>query len=530
MSKIKCCCKNLFDKNVFKEHFKTCNLFKEKFKDFDCKLSLLLKDYNNIEDLNLIKYLLRSFIKLINYKLEKYKKKEKKEEEGESNYEFDKKKETTKILNKININSIRNPNKNIIIETKESNNEYYYTKYLFQSIFSLNCMRNWHNPKRGTTEYLFYKELNNFNDNNKINYKYIIDSYNNNIASLYKEKIPNEPYYFLNNYLRFLLNNNIDNNPIKTLKLGIQPDINYINNEYKKLYKDFSEKTRGSVCRFFCNIIVNLTHCNDCEDTLDFNEENILALDLSSSQTQINQNLEIYLQNYFNKYLIKCKHCQDLNGFAVKKIFLQSEVLIIYLKRTNHSYKCDVVFPYCLSLENSDDYFCTFTIENLKIFSKYKLKACISSCAYNQYIGYIYKNNTWYIYVDDEKTEIKNSEIYEFEPQILIYELESENNSKNTEDYRQNTIINNDQNYENKLYSIKFVLVPENKVINLTRNSNDIIFNIFNHFYREAKSKFQLFICNKQKVDPNSKMTLGEFVNIYKIKTENFQIFAIRGV
>ena len=527
MSKIKCYCKNLFNKNDFEEHFKTCNPFIKKFKEFDSKLCLLLKDYNNIEDLNFIKYLLKSFIKLINYKIEKYKKKE---EEQEWNYEFNKKKEINHNFNKININFDKNPNNNIIIEKKENNNEYYYTKYLFQSIFSLNCMKNWYNQQKGNIDYLFYNELNNFYENNKINYENIIDFYKKNIISLSKEKIPNEPYYFLNNYLRFLLNIYVEINPIKTLKLGIHPDINDINNEYKKLYKYFSEKTKNSASRFFFNIIVNFTHCNNCGDALEFNEENIITLDLATfSQVQIKQNLEINLQCYFDKCSTKCKHCPDQHGFTLKKIFYQSKVLIIYMKRTYHSYISDIIFPFNLSLESYSDYFCTYTIENIKIIPNYKLKACISSDAYNQYIGYIYKNKTWYRYVDDEKTEIKNSEIYEFEPQILIYELESESNIKSNEECHQNNIINNDQNYEHKFYSIEFVIIPDNKFINLKKNSNDIIYNIFNQFYEEAKSIFKLFFCNQKEVDPNSKMTLREFVNIYKIKAENFQILAIRG-
>ena len=72
-TKIKCCCQISFNKYAFEEHFIKCESFKEKFKEFDNKLSLLLKDYNNIEDLNYIKYLLKSFIKLIDYKIKESK-------------------------------------------------------------------------------------------------------------------------------------------------------------------------------------------------------------------------------------------------------------------------------------------------------------------------------------------------------------------------------------------------------------------------------------------------------------------------
>ena len=111
-TKIKCCCQISFNKYAFEEHFIKCESFKEKFKEFDNKLSLLLKDYNNIEDLNYIKYLLKSFIKLIDYKI--------KESKGSQI----KKKDS--FIEKINdFNKSINNNNSIIVDDVKSKNSYY---------------------------------------------------------------------------------------------------------------------------------------------------------------------------------------------------------------------------------------------------------------------------------------------------------------------------------------------------------------------------------------------------------------------
>ena len=425
--KIKCCCQISFNEYVFKEHFLKCKSFKEKFKDFDNKLSLLLKEYNNIEDLNYIKYLLKSFIKLIDYKIKESKGKQIKKEDS--------------IIDKINE---FNNNSSIIIEKVKSKNAYHYSKFLFKSIFSLNSMRNWFNSKNNVKGNkfesklikIFYNELNNFYKNNYINYQnildLIIDLYEKKYNLLYKEKIPDEPYYLLNYFIQFLHSDNIHTNQIKTLKYESKSiDNNNINNEYDKLYKTFLEKTENRIIKFFFNIIRNYTFCEKCRFELEFYEENILTLDLSSSQELKNINLDSYLKNFFGHNTIQCKNCQNPNVIEKKKIFYPSDVLIIYFKRSFHSYKCDIEFPIVLTL-NNDNIFCTYTVENIINNPEYILKSCISFCRNNKYIVYNYINEIWYKYIDDEQEKIQNNknEIYEFEPQILIYELNLEKNRK----------------------------------------------------------------------------------------------------
>ena len=303
-------------------------------------------------------------------------------------------------------------------------------------------MRNWYISKNNIKENkfesklikVFYNELNNFYKNNYINYQNILDLiinlYEKKYNLLYKEKIPDEPYYLLNNFIQFLHSDNFHTNLIKTLKYESKSiNNNYINNEYHKLYNTFLEKTKNRIIRFFFNIIRNDTFCEKCRFELEFYEENILTLDLSSLQEQKNINLDLYLKNFFGHNTIKCKNCQNPNVIEKKNFFYPSEVLIIYFKRSYHSYKCDIEFPIILSL-NNDNIFCTYTIENIVNNPEYSLKSCISYCKNNKYIAYNYRNEFWYKYIDDKQEKIQNNknEIYEFEPQMLIYELNLEKN------------------------------------------------------------------------------------------------------
>ena len=525
--KIKCCCKNLFNKNQFENHFKKCELFKQKFKQFDTKLVLLLKEFKNIEDLNYVKYLLKSFIKLIDSKLKSSKDINSFQNVNTQNIINNKKFKELNIKKSFNNNSY-------IIEKLPSKNEYhYYSNYIFQSFFSLNSIKNWYNIKsndignknESSLEKKFYEELKNFYNYKIINFQNIINEYESKYKFLFNTNLPNEPSYFINYFIEFLINYN-PFSLIRSFKIYVKNSNNIendINNEYKLIYEAFSKKTKNRMCHCFFNIIRNIyiCECNESPDIIDFYKENVITLDLSSSQQQNNKlDLDTYLKKYSSQNLTKCKYCGNKKVRNAKKIFLPSEILIIYFKRFSHTYKCDVSFPIDLELNN---YTCLYTnvslIKENKFNLKYSLKSCISCKNDNKYIAYIYINNNWYKFFDDKKTNINNTtnEIYEFEPQILIYEV------------MENKLINNfDKNLGEK-YSITFILIPDNFNINFQTNEYETITNIFNQFNRQVNNEYKLFICNTKKVDPKSNITLREFVKTFKITT-NIQIFAIKGI
>ena len=116
---ILCTCKKEFNITLFKKtHYKECQAFKNKFKEFDLRMVTLLKKFIvDNEDFYLVKFLLTGYIKLINKMINDYNKKIKEMENDTEKYNEhmtkDNEKEIVnikeeKILN--NDNSIENKN------------------------------------------------------------------------------------------------------------------------------------------------------------------------------------------------------------------------------------------------------------------------------------------------------------------------------------------------------------------------------------------------------------------------------------
>ena len=157
---ILCICNNKYELNKFDKHYKECLLFKNKFSEFDSKINILLKKYsNNEKELTLVIYLFKSYISLMELKLQKLRKeniknieinnkinkKENKSEIKQENNKLEIKQEINKIesnkseipeinkpeirdnnenkSNKNNINNINNKN-NILMQSSYENEFY----------------------------------------------------------------------------------------------------------------------------------------------------------------------------------------------------------------------------------------------------------------------------------------------------------------------------------------------------------------------------------------------------------------------
>ena len=70
VNNIKCLCGNEFNKSEFKNHFRNCKIFFNRFKHMDMRISLLLNKYlAEKENIILVKYLFKRYIKLIENKI-----------------------------------------------------------------------------------------------------------------------------------------------------------------------------------------------------------------------------------------------------------------------------------------------------------------------------------------------------------------------------------------------------------------------------------------------------------------------------
>ena len=71
---IQCICGTQYKKQEFKKHFKNCNKFLEKFKDFDYKISTIISSYfKSKKNASIIIFLLERYIKLLNHRISHYK-------------------------------------------------------------------------------------------------------------------------------------------------------------------------------------------------------------------------------------------------------------------------------------------------------------------------------------------------------------------------------------------------------------------------------------------------------------------------
>ena len=181
--KIICKCYEIFNKKTFTNHFKNCEDFKNEFKDFDLKVSLLLKQYINIDNLILIQYLVEEYLKLIKQKIKEFK------------YQIKEKQriEYYKLIPK----EEANPNNNINRQ-EEKNKEVTY----FWDIIAPTALDKYINNNKDKSENNDEqsKDENQYIDKKHIdNNKGILRTTNNNIDEKNQEQIYSKPQLFSKN-------------------------------------------------------------------------------------------------------------------------------------------------------------------------------------------------------------------------------------------------------------------------------------------------------------------------------------------
>ena len=563
----KCYCEREFNKNNFEKHFKACKLFRDKFIIFDNKMTLFLKYYlKTKKDLCNFKFLLKRFIKLIDYKIKNIK--------GNEIIEN----------NEHNINRINfSPS---IEKGSLINNDFSYLNSVFLSLSNLNCIKNWYNKAKNNniihqSESSLRKEffiiLDNLYNNERINIKSIIEKCQENNILLFNENIQNDQLHFINRFFQlFHYENNINiksNGNYNNINLGYEMNYNIMNpnffnnvsnptiqnmanlEEMYKLYENFFGQTQKSlISKNFFNIIRYYIHCNNCQNYKDlyyFNIETILTLDIDkySYEKSINSN-NIDLNNllkyaFLEEKNINCRICEKNTAKEYKKFFYPSKVLIIFFKRYSYTYRKKINFPNKLEI---NEFVCSKRINKNDFNPNYNLKACISLDYMENYFTYICTNNKWKRYIDSVYENLDNpeKEIREYEPQLLMYELDNYHliNEKEKQNIQKNFFdcLNNVRKeyilYQEKILSkemayVVFFLIPDAEYKCLNVKLNSTIEKIINGFYDYKwfeRNDSNLFICNSRKLDPNSKKTLREIIYAYKIKEDNIIINAIKGI
>lgn len=554
MNKIfKCYCNNDFDEINFEKHFKKCKPFINKFEEFDKKITYLLQNYSEKkEDLINVKFLLKQFIKLINSKLVDNNNNKNTIEKTNSSINSNKTSHIYLFKGETPNNEIRN----LLID---NDNDLSYVCQILNSLAYLECIKNWYNNNNSIMNFsstsltkYFFQILSNLYNNKKYNIEKIIDKLNKSYESLFNSKFNFNSKDFLSFFLELLhYENNIDINERYISEIKNAEINKKIEDLYNKFENNLKQTQNSIISKNFFNIISYKVFCEECNSSFFYlNIEKIFSFDVDQLPPQEgkNYNLNNFFEYYSKKYPIKCKNCNNFKAFENKKILYNSEILIIYFKRTSHNDRCDIDFPDKFTINNNSIY--PKSKNEFYFNPNYNLKACISYNAKEKYFSYINLNKNWYRYIDyhskiNHKFVSNPKDIHEFEPQILIYELDKYNMTIKINNGTQQKMQKEGLevfNYIRKQYleaqkvQLIFNLIPENEYKCYEVNLYDKFVNIIEKFLiknKIAKNIYKLFIYNGMKIDINSKKTLKEIIFPFPnkpIDMSNLMIFAIKEI
>ena len=563
----KCICGEKYNKNIFKKHYKKCKLFLNKYSEFDNIISHYLNNFS-LEELQHIKFLFNRYIKLIDFKINKNQQNNNiiytinnnfgnnspyNNEDSFNNYEYIKHQIITNEI-KIKVNQKKEPISNI---------DFSYANSFLQSIASLKCIKNWFhlyniNENINNSNFPlineFYNLLFNIYNKKKSDSNKILLEYEKQTKMLLNIKNNKEPFDFINNFLKLLhFENNyynfndfyINQITIKNIKLMSNDEFMY------SLYESFLNQMNNSdIFNLFFSTIKYIRKCQNCPNFYFYNINLLFSFEIEiykkyrdeayPSKRNDNINLDECFKCYFGKRQIKCISCGNQTSYESKAIFKYSKVLIIYFKRNMHNYQCDVDFKNEISIT---DYIYSKENNDIKFQANYILKACI--CYNQKYFSNIFINNTWYRYIDDkiEILDYPEKQLYEFEPQILLYEL---NESKNIKKEKKIKNINNnniiiDPKNKNKKFSN---ILKQIKAFELYNQQNRNIFEFINpyinHTNKEILNPFYIninfYIISKKGIDnilsiqANYDDNIEEIINkFFNQSNENIKTFILNG-
>ena len=398
-----------------------------------------------------------------------------------------------KIKNQFNQMNINNMNNIKGIKNYSLNMEASYINSVLQSLSSLDTIKNWF-------EYL--NNNNNMNDNNQsltkelyllLNYLYngnkvdssnIIISSDSLSKSFLKKVIKEDPYHFLIIFLELLhIENNRPINPNFDKSIVNHPSIEQMKNKnfmYTSFGSFFQQTQNSIISQCFFNVEQYKYKCSQCPALYLYTIKKMFIFDIDNyriyrDQANINRigtnlTLDECFQCYSGGHPEKCKICH-FNGYSYRNIFSTTKVLILYFKRNSHIFKGDIDFTNKYN-------FCS---------KNYSLKACISYCNIPKYFCDICINNVWYRYMDDNVKILSDvkTEIHEYEPQLLIYELnDNQNNIQNN--IQNNNQINN-QNIKNTIFINPFNNNINQMMANNQYNNNFIPFQQYQQMLMQMK-------------------------------------------
>jgi hypothetical protein len=284
---------------------------------------------------------------------------------------------------------------------------------------------------------------------------------------------------------------------------------NYMYNLFRNFYQ---QTTNSIISQYFYNIEKYFTLCFKCDKIFYYDHKIIITFDLDrllllrnqDSPIKIGSNIslaECFLY-YQKEKFCKCPMCQSPMSKEQSKILFSTKVLILRFKRSFHNLKGDVDFDIAFNINNMIN----SNTNRETMNKKYYLKSIISLYQSNngfKYFSEVCINGNWYRFCDnnDFNINIKNiniNDLKKFEPQMLIYELEDDNNQFNPfyNSFENKNIMSMMQliNMPLKMLQLKEFMqrVCNNASFNNIkfniRNNNNFNFNNFNNFNNQNQN------------------------------------------
>ena len=459
-----------------------------------------------------------------------------------------------------------------------------YANSVLQAFIQLQCVQEWVNqlnnsgainmPYFNTTltkgiYYLFCNLSSGMLDSSQI-----IQGFESKSQTIWHKNVTKDPYHFLFYFLDILhFENNMPKNPnfnLNSYNQSLAYNIHSDENTFK-LFANYVDQTQNSfISNYFNGIQKYMITCPNCQIMYNygfkkifrFNLDELLILRNQSNPIRIGQPLSLNecFQYSFNRKQCQCQLCANIFTNEYQKMYQASNVLIIAFNRMNHSYnyQCDVRF-----------YNPNFDISNFLINSnsenkKYFLKAVISCYGFNKYFTDVLINGYFYRIMDVKSGQdvkmIDNNKIFKYEPMLLIYEVDYQNQlleklkqiqifiwTKNITDMmlRNFNLSNNNQgnqfdniNNSTIFLNLKFLVIPENWdgskndsfPINPQVTLDSTVQYAIDKFYtklQKPKEAIIKFTINNMDLDVNSQDKLKDLqINansiIYAIKNPNF--------
>ena len=259
-----------------------------------------------------------------------------------------------------------------------------------------------------------------------------------------------------------------------------------------KIYREFLLfviKTYNSmVSADFYSSFRHIFNCPDCNFFFYYGIQPILRMNLDifrqmrDSKNPNKKGTNLYLREllacYCSDIPTKCGHCGK-DAIRQTKICLPAKTIIISLERATHSLKPDVNFSLNF---NFVDFISKSKTQGMNLNTNYELKAVISYIHFVNDGKYFAdckirggnSGDFWMRYVDSNYFIIQADDIYQYEPQILVYEINNnaqQEMQQNIPNVYANNQINNNGN--NQIKDNNFMMSGSSSSENM-QNLNDM--------------------------------------------------------